>query len=1010
MKNNFLLLFCLYFFLSTNTFAHSPTDSIEVAMQTRLAKLYTEWGTKQLEALIAQNATNDAKGESFKNSYIIDFEQALATEPTCAEYVKNYTPNTWASAPYEHFTSKQELETFLQKYNTELYTTKGTGTHIYFGYNLFLGRIITTSFIETLSSDGLKIEGGTKKDFQAVRTNFDAILSNIKQAVCPADNKWVIITYGRWRENLSQSGDEFGYGHWKTEKATTVSTVSNIDLGFARIGVSNLAKDDLLGKAKLAFDAVRDALTGENLLGAASKFINMEAKNYPAFYNTNRDKILEAAGLINDLGVEFDSLQVYCTQNPSKATDLGFCIGTGIGDIASIDKLILTLKSRIRTRNDLNSSCPFYYVDIKEYLEVLPNGLMQNLSLAARTCALRKSSENNIYGDLWGLGLAQEPMIIKLINTTPINQSNGLLNNLIAPSNNISGKSLLTKIINGVHDGFGNNYGDLIRAITEVVGNSSDEKYGLPQMPSLANYIGKTKQEFDAVLKQYNSRIINWGGSDGEYISRTGQLIRIYDPEWLEDEFRYTQFGFNLNDNGTIHFQGTKKKLTAVIDNTKTHEIEAISIPAQDINPFTLIYFTNNTDFVLNGGLTGNVVPAIFLIYAKDKGFNQTSVKAAVSTLDILTIFTGPPKFSIAYKAALGAYDVGKFVIYAKFAIDAATYGGAIANLALNAADIRDEQMRGWVDTYNATIGVLSLPYIVNGILKFGTKPPRSKFGPGTASELRSVGVNATELAAKLKSEDKVLLVIWYEKLKKLNGLKDGTLLEEAKQMAQIVQEGDATTYGKALAKLGDYELAKEVGKGYVLRVVGTGVRFIAKTGAELRSYLKNIINKPIGVTYNGGANRTIGLTYNNPLDIHPGAIAADYRYNRPTETGLYLSETYSGNITEMSHYSSNGIITKAKTYTYANIEVSDMLDLTNQTVRDKLAVDFEGLTRNLGDDKVFNYEFTHEIGTWAKDNYKGLIVPGARGTKDYKNIIIFKQVNVDAVFTGKTPTIIIHD
>jgi len=55
-------------------------------------------------------------------------------------------------------------------------------------------------------------------------------------------------------------------------------------------------------------------------------------------------------------------------------------------------------------------------------------------------------------------------------------------------------------------------------------------------------------------------------------------------------------------------------------------------------------------------------------------------------------------------------------------------------------------------------------------------------------------------------------------------------------------------------------------------------------------------------------------------------------------------------------------------------------------------------------------YEFTHEIGTWAANKgYKGIIVPEARGNKDYINAIIFKQLDVDNALGNITPTIINH-
>ena len=155
---------------------------------------------------------------------------------------------------------------------------------------------------------------------------------------------------------------------------------------------------------------------------------------------------------------------------------------------------------------------------------------------------------------------------------------------------------------------------------------------------------------------------------------------------------------------------------------------------------------------------------------------------------------------------------------------------------------------------------------------------------------------------------------------------------------------------------------------------------------------------------------RSIGKQYNNPLEIHSRSVGSNYRYSQPGEGGLYFSKTQSGNVTEISHY---GNISNYKTYEYTNVKISNMLDLTDDAVRQQLGVDLDLLTRakSTGDDIVdaaFNYEFTHEVGTWATNNgYKGVIVPGSRGNKNYINAIIFKQLDIDDALGNITPNII---
>ena len=102
-----------------------------------------------------------------------------------------------------------------------------------------------------------------------------------------------------------------------------------------------------------------------------------------------------------------------------------------------------------------------------------------------------------------------------------------------------------------------------------------------------------------------------------------------------------------------------------------------------------------------------------------------------------------------------------------------------------------------------------------------------------------------------------------------------------------------------------------------------------------------------------------------------------------------------------------NTLFSTYNTYEYVNVQVDNMLDLTDDVVRQQLGVDFDLLTRTSSNlDEA--YDFTHEIGTWAASKgYSGLIVPGARGNKNYVNTIIFNQVDVNAALGSITPTII---
>ncbi|PWJ42695.1 hypothetical protein BC781_102240 [Sediminitomix flava] len=50
-------------------------------------------------------------------------------------------------------------------------------------------------------------------------------------------------------------------------------------------------------------------------------------------------------------------------------------------------------------------------------------------------------------------------------------------------------------------------------------------------------------------------------------------------------------------------------------------------------------------------------------------------------------------------------------------------------------------------------------------------------------------------------------------------------------------------------------------------------------------------------------------------------------------------------------------------------------------------------------------YQFTNEIADWARiKGYNGLIVKGARGNKDYENIILFEQDYIDGILQNIEP------
>jgi len=51
---------------------------------------------------------------------------------------------------------------------------------------------------------------------------------------------------------------------------------------------------------------------------------------------------------------------------------------------------------------------------------------------------------------------------------------------------------------------------------------------------------------------------------------------------------------------------------------------------------------------------------------------------------------------------------------------------------------------------------------------------------------------------------------------------------------------------------------------------------------------------------------------------------------------------------------------------------------------------------------------FTNVLASWAREKgYNGLIVPGARGLKDYDNVVLFDQAYIKNILKGKIPKLL---
>jgi hypothetical protein len=235
---------------------------------------------------------------------------------------------------------------------------------------------------------------------------------------------------------------------------------------------------------------------------------------------------------------------------------------------------------------------------------------------------------------------------------------------------------------------------------------------------------------------------------------------------------------------------------------------------------------------------------------------------------------------------------------------------------------------------------------------------------------------------------------------------KNGIILERLEDVKYL----DAT--GKQ--QNGILELIKQEDGKLGVKTGSVVTRFVAKSSNELEQYLVKLTDLPKGETYTGDLYRSLSINSEKeylavPEKMTPHDVYSSWgRYDlKGEENAMYLSKTLPGNKTELS---TSGEWKDFSTYRFENIKADNLLDLTDDAVRQKLGTQFDDLTRvyvEATDEltKLKNYEMTNVIAKWARQKgYNGIIAPGARGTKDYQNIILFDQIYIDNILENKTP------
>lgn len=290
-----------------------------------------------------------------------------------------------------------------------------------------------------------------------------------------------------------------------------------------------------------------------------------------------------------------------------------------------------------------------------------------------------------------------ENSIIKVIESTPVNQIDALHSSLMANSlydksfsyPNPPSKSLIKRIIKGTDDSFlwnNDNYKALCLAITKQCYQSEDFK----------NKLDPEKSGKDILVINHSYRPL--------------YETFIFNGSYPETDPDLHKFSASINDKGTISL--SHQFVIGWTEHANTYSDGAITISTgttsyypqwsetskYDLSPFDPVFYLNNTDLSILSDIGSDKmpipVPAIMVLYADDKAFNQTASDVTMATIDVVSIATGTAAITKGIRGAYLAWTIADI-----------TNSGV--NLAANASGLaKDPEISRLLNVYNlATFG-----------------------------------------------------------------------------------------------------------------------------------------------------------------------------------------------------------------------------------------------------------------------------------------------------------------
>jgi hypothetical protein len=173
------------------------------------------------------------------------------------------------------------------------------------------------------------------------------------------------------------------------------------------------------------------------------------------------------------------------------------------------------------------------------------------------------------------------------------------------------------------------------------------------------------------------------------------------------------KYSVSMSSDGAVKYQ--RQVVTGYSPTSSgLGQIDWDTYPETNLSPFNLVCFINRSSVAMIGAAGAapgdlNFMPALFVKYASDKLFNETTMKVVATTIDLATVATGP---GLLFKAARAGKLAAAF-------FETVNTLGAGSNLTLNLLNIQDPKIQALVNQFNGIISIWGLTRLtVSGAYK----------------------------------------------------------------------------------------------------------------------------------------------------------------------------------------------------------------------------------------------------------------------------------------------------